>query len=1857
MKILKNFFSSLLVFFLFSIFFALINSPSTYASSSVRYWSYTDWSATYEGHTTYPIKISKGPKTDSLMTQNAVCIEAGYSPPGYSARTTNLGTLYVDDEIWEKEPDFYYFAQKLYSNYDSLNTVTGTSYGSFAIAHMALSRKHKNHLCNIGSKKCTDIVDNKIVKKIDELSNPTTCYKMYLVENESSQDAFYADTGTTVTCPSSETTASYSVNANVTDGTTAKNASNSPSTSPHTYNVANGFSSLTLTFGGTVSRGSGATYTDNVSITYKVGNASQTSMNVGSSANTSTNNTVTIYPGTTSTDTSGDTLYVAAGATTPNICRTVTISPTSYSSTSGGSGSGTSTVCVKVSRAADEIKYAKFSGTVSSVTETGGKLVSSGGYLWTASASGSTTFKVSGSVSRKNDSTDTYSGNSYSRYNITGTSQSSSPYGLSTTNTGNLAKGGSKVMDATFEASWSNLAQGGTTSVCGYLYYDSSVKYTNGSITEQTPTAATQKCVTIKRYTDTSATFSGSVSSVSETGGKFITSGGKYYTYDASGSTTFSISGSIARSSSDSHTSNGVTSRYSIGAAQSASAYGISSSSPTVSPNRGSSSTVSGSFTGSWSNLAKGGSTTICGYLYLDTTVNFRNGSEQSRTQGTGGSKCVTLYRYSDVVARFSGSTSLGTMDPSLVCGSESSNKIACTGIASQGTYRVGFSNSVSRTGDGSSITNAAFKYAVNKNGTDDTAKTSTLKINTSKTNDGLGANSVDVSVSESDSADQKVTYCQNVKYNTSSTYYNGKLINSSGTEISASNLSMDGNSTQKCVEITRPKNFYNYAKFSSGLKITETSGYLVSCSPNELGTASAQNKTIECTGPAVQSNFTLTFEYIVNRKNDTTDTYPNSSLANSSAGTVLSEGAFSNSKYTSNLNLSTGALAKGGTKTVKTEASKSYTIKPGENKTICAYLTYNNSLKIKNNVSVVERSNANAYKCIKITNPNPQTPVSFTGTSSTPSLTDTSYFTKKSNGEYYITKAATLYPSSSAVTSSDNKYSVKYSHTVKRDNVSNYTSSNQYKYVTSAVPNSYKAQTGSGTDISGLSYSKNFSITLNTSTNVGEGDSDTRDNTVSIYLPSGSKKTNCQKINYQTPVTILYSTQTVVGTPPSVSSTQACITLANPIYEYEYRDPVDEEITITPSTAIEEVTNVVESSGTSRTTKNANKITVYMKHTLTRSSDSFSDLVSPSYTGKIGLSGTTLSVSGSGTTGNLASGASWNSSKSANSSSVYSNLDVKAGSSEAKTVCSQVTSSPGKYLIAHGYRYRRETYTDGTASTEWEQNTTSRVRAPKTSSKVIRPKNGTDAQKYANNPDVRTGSNSTGPQSCVTITRPYNFNITNISAPALGDRLDDSEELVSQTFDLTINRNSANSNLDYITDLSSKSVKIISYIVDKETSLATAQSGTLFGGGTSSSSSFCNSTNYKYKGSSCWVENPTANDTDNIIRVGTSYSSGTSYTDQKFSVQRTAPSSLEIGDKYCIAIAVSPISDSNSGWRVSNSFCRTRAKKPMMEVLGGSVLASDIKTLHTTSGNEVTGNKTYFGSWGDFALISGGTINKMASGAALSGGKTSVSTNCTYSPLTLANNNCNSSLGGATQTRDSSGYYQKIKERLIPSISQLISGSEHVGVGIWDNGYSLSNEQFSFERTNRGSYNILFKKKNDSSLVDIFRVPSASRAERKLPITYSHSSMRDYFLGTSPVVFYSSGDMEITSNFINDVDNEARQIVLIADGNIIIDENVTRIDAWLIAKETINTCSIAGVAQTVGTLNSDKCTNPLTINGPVYVKSMEFTRTYGNDSDSLGEPAEVINFTPSTLLWAYDLAKDDQTPKVTYIKELSPRY
>jgi hypothetical protein len=120
-------------------------------------------------------------------------------------------------------------------------------------------------------------------------------------------------------------------------------------------------------------------------------------------------------------------------------------------------------------------------------------------------------------------------------------------------------------------------------------------------------------------------------------------------------------------------------------------------------------------------------------------------------------------------------------------------------------------------------------------------------------------------------------------------------------------------------------------------------------------------------------------------------------------------------------------------------------------------------------------------------------------------------------------------------------------------------------------------------------------------------------------------------------------------------------------------------------------------------------------------------------------------------------------------------------------------------------------------------------------------------------------------------------------------------------------------------------------------------------------------------------------------------------------------------------------------------------------------------------------------------------------------------------------------------------------------------------------------------------------------------------------------------------------------------------QLIIIAK-NIVINDNVKQIDAWLIAKGSaigtdgkINTC--ASVGET-GPLTATVCTTPLTINGPVMAQKLFLRRTSGAGADAdAGNAAETINLRADAYLWG--IAHNANSGRLTtvYETELPPRF
>lgn len=123
---------------------------------------------------------------------------------------------------------------------------------------------------------------------------------------------------------------------------------------------------------------------------------------------------------------------------------------------------------------------------------------------------------------------------------------------------------------------------------------------------------------------------------------------------------------------------------------------------------------------------------------------------------------------------------------------------------------------------------------------------------------------------------------------------------------------------------------------------------------------------------------------------------------------------------------------------------------------------------------------------------------------------------------------------------------------------------------------------------------------------------------------------------------------------------------------------------------------------------------------------------------------------------------------------------------------------------------------------------------------------------------------------------------------------------------------------------------------------------------------------------------------------------------------------------------------------------------------------------------------------------------------------------------------------------------------------------------------------------------------------------------------------------------------------------SELPRIILLADCKVIINDNVKRVDAWLIAKDAVETCSAAtGLKFTARTVTQSDCIDQLIINGPVQAKRLLLWRTYGSDltTSEKGEPAEIFNLRPDQLLATYANGSAAGKPQTIYQTDLPPLY
>lgn len=449
----------------------------------------------------------------------------------------------------------------------------------------------------------------------------------------------------------------------------------------------------------------------------------------------------------------------------------------------------------------------------------------------------------------------------------------------------------------------------------------------------------------------------------------------------------------------------------------------------------------------------------------------------------------------------------------------------------------------------------------------------------------------------------------------------------------------------------------------------------------------------------------------------------------------------------------------------------------------------------------------------------------------------------------------------------------------------------------------------------------------------------------------------------------------------------------------------------------------------------------------------------------------------------------------------------------------------------------------------------------------------------------------------------------------------------------------------------------------------------------------------------------------------------GKTYT--SFVDDRTVPDleKYPVGSKYCVAVGIS-ISDSHSrpddtspvdgmqsfsGWRISGASCRTMAKKPNFQVWNGGVYTNgSISTINskkdTGSGFGDYSPDSIFGSWAEYYVVAAGEVSGFASGAAsgyygkerntslgLRGGSYPDVSNCEYTRMTIANDDCDSGLTGNSSVRNIS--QDVVLERIRSRYTRDdITDTENRGI-ILSNGARYVKKKGNFaisDFISAISSAVSTADATEKSCVLSANTSVALKRCKGQINSESEQTTSNYASNT--LIIHITGTLTIDRNICdgNGTCNTSRntirlgsnndekftnlyslpQVLLIADGGIKIRNDVTQVDAWLITNGHLDTCE--GFA--LGVTTERDCKSTLIINGPVFASSVTLGRTggayYGTGTEDTSNvlykeltndgsitPGEIFNLRPDTYLWAYSQAQRFSQANVTYTRELAPRY
>ena len=363
----------------------------------------------------------------------------------------------------------------------------------------------------------------------------------------------------------------------------------------------------------------------------------------------------------------------------------------------------------------------------------------------------------------------------------------------------------------------------------------------------------------------------------------------------------------------------------------------------------------------------------------------------------------------------------------------------------------------------------------------------------------------------------------------------------------------------------------------------------------------------------------------------------------------------------------------------------------------------------------------------------------------------------------------------------------------------------------------------------------------------------------------------------------------------------------------------------------------------------------------------------------------------------------------------------------------------------------------------------------------------------------------------------------------------------------------------------------------------------------------------------------------------------GSSDPDNTFSV----PENAEVGTKYCFALSISPYmmnkdwdkakQDSFKKWYHGKPGCIIVVKKPKTQFLGGGLYAAS-GVQASQSKRNVAGKERVFGSWVEYELVTNGSNSGIATSGVFA---------------TPTGNNASAEFSG-----------QLKRQNRLTFANNVNSSSEYGKFG------SIKKYAQAFFIRMKSHY----QTQASASRMVLYNpaqpiAPGGSyySANQDVKIGNKLSDIR--ISGKTTVIYAPNNTVRIEGNIRNERVNilSVGQTIILAK-KIEIASNVTRVDAWLLAEDSIDTCA---TPTSKSEPDPSMCNEHLWIIGPVVVassntNSLKLNRTAGSEGggDGIGNPGETFLLGYDAYQWIVNQANVGGVRITTsYTKELPVRY